>query len=175
MSEVIRPAPSRLWKLMTVVFAVLFVAIAGWCGIEHQRANEAAASLQTAVEQLESVQAHLNEAQSQLMDTQRQLADATKPVLPVTVTFKKSLSGSGLVGVFKNSSVAPLEIAAVFSSPETGGKRAASLVIPANGVKELGHVEGWPFAAGQHIQLMNNGYKAVEYDIPEGTASFGGR
>jgi hypothetical protein len=122
--------------------------------------------MQTAVEQLESVQAHLNEAQLQLQETQRQLADATKPVLPITVSFHKSLSGSGLVGVFKNSSVSPLEIEAVFSSPATGGKRAANLVIPPNGVKEIGHVEGWPFAAGQHIQLTNRQYKAVEYDVP---------
>jgi hypothetical protein len=166
MSEDTGPAPSRLWKLSTLLFAFLFVAIAGWCGIEHQRADQAAASLQTAVEQLESVQSHLNDAQLQLQETQRQLADATKPVLPITVSFHKSLSGSGLVGVFRNSSVSPLEISAVFSSPATGGKRAANLVIPANGVKEIGHVEGWPFAAGQHIQLTNHQYKGVEYDVP---------
>jgi len=159
-------APTRVWKLATFLFALgLAISVAGSV-IEHRRAGEAAASLETAVEQLEATQARLTETELQLQEKQAQLAEVTKPELPVVVSFKASLSGSGLVGVFKNTSVSPLEIEAVFSSPATGGKRAANLVIPPNGVKEVGHVEGWPFAAGQHIHLMNNRYRPVEYDVP---------
>jgi hypothetical protein len=166
MSEPSSAAPARIWKLATLLFALLLTISVAGSVIEHRRADEAAASLETAVQQLEATQAQLTETQSQLMEKQAQLAEINKPELPVTVSFKSSLSGAGLVGVFKNTSVSPLEVAAVFSSPATGGKRAANLVIPANGVKEVGHVEGWPFAAGQHIQLMNNRYRPREYDVP---------
>lgn len=166
MSEPSSKAPARVWKLATFLFAlVLVISVAGSL-IEHRRADEAAASLETAVSELEATQAKLTETQLQLQDKEAQLAEVSKPELPVVVTFKSSLSGAGLVGVFKNTSVSPIEVAAVFSSPATGGKRAANLVIPPNGVKEIGHVEGWPFAAGQHIQLMNNRFRPVEYDVP---------
>jgi hypothetical protein len=159
MSDQTSEPPTRNWMFATFLLALLLVVAAAGAGIEHQRANEAAAALETSVQQLEATQARLEEVQTQL-------ADVSKPDLPVTVSFRNALSGSGLVGVFKNNSLSPLEIAAVFSSPTTGGKRAANLVIPANGVKEIGHVEGWPFAAGQHIHLVNDRYRAVEYDIP---------
>ena len=72
----------------------------------------------------------------------------------------------GLVAVFKNNSSSPLEVAATFSSQATGVTREANLVISGNGLKEIGHAEGWPFAAGQHIRLTNNQYRPADYDVP---------
>jgi len=52
-------------------------------------------------------------------------------------------------------------------SPTTGLQRQANLASPPNSTKEIGHAEGWLFAAGcHHIRLTNNDFRTAEYDVP---------
>ncbi len=145
-------SPTRVWKLATALLAISAIVLTGWSRVETDRADSLARSLQ--------------EAQQQVLMMRSQLMQAAKPDLPVSLSFRSPLLGSGLVGIFKNTSSSPLEIAAVFSSPATGSRREANLVLPPNGVKEIGHAEGWPFAAGQHIKLTNSQYRPAEYEVP---------
>lgn len=145
-------SPARVWKLATALLAISTIVLAGWSELESDRVN--------------SLERSLQQAQQQLLTTHDQLMQATKPDLPVSLGFRPALLGSGLVGVFKNTSSSSLEVAAIFSSPATGSRQEANLVIPPNGVKEIGHAEGWPFAPGQHIKLTNNRYRTAEYEVP---------
>jgi hypothetical protein len=143
---------SRAWKSATALAVLAALLVAGWGYSESYRAQALQAALDTANQRIEQANAALREA--------------SKRDLPVSVTFRPALLGSGLVATFKNNSSRTLEVAAVFSSPNTGQQRQANLVLPSSGVQEIGHSDGWPFTSGQHITLTNTDFRPVEYIVP---------
>jgi len=145
--------PARVWKLATGLSVILAAVGIGAARIESQRAARLADSVKSQQQLVVSLQARLVEAE--------------KPSLPIALTFRPALMGSGLVGMFRNVSSSQLEIAATFSSQATGMLRQANLVIPANATKEIGHAEGWAFASGQHVQLTNIRFRPAVYEVPQ--------
>jgi anti-sigma-K factor RskA len=148
---------AKYWKMMTSASTVA-AAVALFWGLSQQQK----------VAELSAAKAELSaEKNSIIAEANAKIAELSKRDLPITVSFRSALLGSGLVGVFKNHSSSSLEVAAVMSSPTTNQEKRANLVIPANGSQEIGHAEGWPFAAGHRIKLSNGNYRDIEYTVPE--------
>jgi hypothetical protein len=164
---------SRPWKTAAIGFGVLMVLGTCWGLVEFQRAQNLAESLEKERQHSASLQVslvdanqRLNDAATQLKANEARLTEAVKPNLPVVINFRPAILGNGLVAVFRNTSSSQLEVAAAFSSEATGMRRGANLVIPGNGVTEVGYAQGWAFAAGQRIHLTNSEFRPAEYQVP---------
>jgi hypothetical protein len=151
----------------TVVSTIVALVAIGWGYSQSQRVAQVTASLQAEQQQSAQLKASLEAATQQITQTQQQVAQLQKKDLPVTLNFRKALLGPGLVAMFKNNSSTPLEVAAELSSQSTGERRTVNLVIPANGIEQVGFQQGWPFAAGQHIVLENGAYRSLEFTVPQ--------
>jgi hypothetical protein len=164
---------TRRWKLTAALLSLVVVCLGAWGALQFKKTEELSRSVATAQEQLAQTQARLTDAESRLAAVasklaakEVQLAEVAKPDLPVSVSFRAALLGSGLVAMFKNHSSRPIEVAAEFSSTVTGANRSANLVLEPNGLKEIGHAEGWAFAVGQHIRLTSSQFRPAEYEVP---------
>lgn len=139
------------WKVATAIALVIAGGAVAW-GYQQQhqaaKVSEAYATAQQRISVLSS-----------------QLSEEAKRDLPIVVSFRRAVLGNGLVVIFRNDSGSTLEAAAELSSPATGEKRTAHLVLPPNGVQEIGYAQGWPVVAGQHIRLVNNAYRPAEYIV----------
>ena len=82
---------------------------------------------------------------------QREL-QRSKPELPVSVSFRNAILGSGLVAQFKNNSGAALEVVLTLRRPATNTYQSEVLELRSTGVTEIGPLEGWTFVAGQDIE-----------------------
>lgn len=93
-------------------------------------------------------------------------AYARLPEMPIEITYRKALMGPGLVVAFKNRSTRSLSVAATFTNPTLRQEKAFRVDIPANGVTEFGHREGWAFASGDSIKVVHNEYKPLNVSLP---------
>jgi len=160
--------------MIAVALAGLIAVTLGVFGAtKATEAKSLAQSLAAAQQQVAQTEARLRDSESklaaateQLKLNEGQLAEVSKPDLPVSVSFRAALMGSGLVAIFKNNGTKAIEVAAEFTSTATGTKRSANLVLEPNLARQIGHAEGWPFAAGQHIRLTNNQFRPAEYEVP---------
>jgi hypothetical protein len=84
----------------------------------------------------------------------------------VSLSFRRSLLGNGLVAVFRNNGGQTLELAATFSSPATGQRRETQIIIPSGMVKEIGQQQGWEFTSGHQIALNNGQFRPALYVVP---------
>jgi hypothetical protein len=92
---------------------------------------------------------------SEIIATRNQLA---KPDLPVRVGLRRALLASGLVLTMQNASGSDLPITATFGRPGAA-PQTRELVLPANGVKQIGENDGWAFAAGDSVVLSNPNFR----------------
>ena len=94
--------------------------------------------------------------------------ELSRPPLPVSVGFRQALMGPGLVAMFRNNSAVLLEVKATIQSSDINSTKTYQLVLPPNGVQEIGWLEGWSFVPGQRIDLMNNRFRPVYYLVGGG-------
>jgi len=152
MTDQVASDGTRTWKGATALAGLLALAAAVWGWTQYSQ-----------VQQLASRVASLEGALQSARDA---IQEASKRDLPVTVTFRRALLGTGLVATFRNISSNDLEIAVLFTSPETGLEKRANLVISANGVQEIGSLEGWAFAVGHVIELTSSKYRPMQHKVP---------
>lgn len=147
---------AKTWKSVTALASLIALCALGWGYAQSQK-----------VDQLSSALSESDVKMQQLVsDANARIQELAKRDLPISVSFRPALLGSGLVATFKNNSGQALEFAAEFSSSATNQERRTNLVIPANGVHEMGYTEGWSFAAGQHVRLSNTNFRTIEYTVP---------
>jgi hypothetical protein len=164
---------ARGWMIAAALAGIVAIGLGALGVVQSKEAKALAESLAAAQQHVAETEARLKDAETklvaateQLKSNEGQLAEVSKPDLPVSVSFRAALLGSGLVAIFKNNGAKPIEVAAEFTSTVTGTKRSADLVLEPNLAKQIGHAEGWPFAAGQHIRLTNNQFRPAEYEVP---------
>lgn len=97
-----------------------------------------------------------NKAKEELLAEQR----AAKPNMPIRVSTRDALTGSGLVAQFTNSSDRYIAVVATFTNPTTNQSLRARVDISPNDTKEIGHLEGWAFASGDEILLEHSDYRS---------------
>jgi hypothetical protein len=99
-----------------------------------------------------------------------ELGEAERPAaaaaLPVSVSFRRSLVGQGIVAQFRNLSRGTLTLTARFTNPATNESRLFSFTVSEGGLKEFGYVEGWTFGAGHRIELSGPGYQTLIVSVP---------
>lgn len=91
---------------------------------------------------------------------------ASLPEVPVAVSFRKAMLGSGSVAVIKNTSAQPVAVTITTARPNDNQQRRFRLVIDGQQFKEIGHAEGWAFVRGDVLQvsLANHKPKQFEYN-----------
>jgi hypothetical protein len=77
-----------------------------------------------------------------------------KPDLPVRVGLRRALLGAGMVLTVRNISRSDLPVTATFARPGAPPE-TRELVIPPNGVREIGRLQGWEFLPGDSVALQN--------------------
>jgi hypothetical protein len=120
--------------------------------------------LQKEILQLQTQVDQLRVANSQL---QAQRTELMKPDLPVTISVRHALVSVGLVVGFRNTSATDLAVTGEFR--RAGATlQTRELVIPANGVREIGEHEGWAFVVGDSIVLTNPRFRNLNQTLVEG-------
>lgn len=88
------------------------------------------------------------------------------PPLPVTVGVRDAVLATGKVLQVKNTSANTLMVVVTLSNSTTQQRRSYRLDIPADGVSEIGHLEGWTVASGDQIEIRNDAYKTWNGNAP---------
>ena len=134
---------------------------------EYRHSAQLDSALTQATQQSNRLQSQLNDLSQQLVTVTTKLNELQQRNMPVTLIFRKTASGVGLVTVFKNNAPSTLELSVLLSNPVNHHSREANLSIPANGTQSIGELEGWVFEPGQHIRLTNVQFGSVDYVVPE--------
>jgi hypothetical protein len=107
------------------------------------------------------IDAERNQAKEELLAEQR----AVKPDMPIRVSIREALMGSGLVAQFANNSNRYIAVVATFTNPTTNQYVTTRIDISPNKTKEIGHLEGWAFSSGDEILLEHNDYRSSRITV----------
>lgn len=91
---------------------------------------------------------------------------ANLPEIPVRVSFRKALLGSGNVAAFQNSASETVAVTANIERPSTGQSRIFNLTIDPHLTKEIGELEGWAFISGDTVTLTQGNHKSLHIQAP---------
>lgn len=171
------PERKQLWK--TPLFIVLMLIVAGiaFFSVSKSHDDELAAKEQQV--EFMRTEAKKTEEQAKLAvqnaETEAKLANqradeearlAAIPELPVSISTRNSLLGSGIVAVIENNSSSEFAVIAEFTNPGINATKTVRLDLPAKSKVEVGHLEGWRFQSGDTIKLSNEHYKELFAVVP---------
>ena len=88
------------------------------------------------------------------------------PEMPIQVTYREALMGSGLVSSFKNTSNRHLSVLVALENPSMNQSKSIRLDLAPGQVTEIGHMEGWAFSSGDKISVTHNEYRPENVSIP---------
>lgn len=88
------------------------------------------------------------------------------PLLPVDVSVRDAIIGSGKVVQVKNNASGTLMVVLLLNNPTTKQEKSFRLDIPSGGIREIGHLEGWVVASGDDIEIRNDAYKTWKGKAP---------
>lgn len=91
---------------------------------------------------------------------------ASKPQVPVNVTFRSSMFGSGTVGQFTNQTNSQIAITVICGDSKKEQRTELTIEIPPNGTVEIGQSKGWKVAPGETVTLTHPDYEPKEYKMP---------
>lgn len=85
-----------------------------------------------------------------------------KPLLPIRLSYRKSMMGEGLVAVFRNTSAQHLSVLATFVNSQLGVTSSYRLELPPDRDVPFGYLEGWRFNPGDEITVVNNEFEPLK-------------
>ena len=91
---------------------------------------------------------------------------ARKPALPVTVNFRPSWLGQGVVAEIHNASPRFLSVVLVARNPTLSSARRFTLELRPESNTPFGHLEGWRFVSGDELTLYNDGFAQLRTVVP---------
>jgi hypothetical protein len=103
----------------------------------------------------------LTSTQQQVTAETMQLLAASRPDLPIKLSFRPALLSQGEVAVMQNLSNQTLEITLDVQSSATGAHLRRALVINPGQTGQFGPQEGWAFASGQLVTLGNPAFRPI--------------
>lgn len=156
--------PKNRFSLLAALAAVVCFA---WALLEYRSASVLAESLAQANNRNAQLQQQITNQTQELKTVAATLSELARKNLPVSVLFRPTPSGSGLMTFFKNNAPSPVELGVVLTNPVTNRRREVNLNIAANGLQSIGEAEGWVFAPGHHVQVTHAEFGTVEYVVPE--------
>jgi len=113
----------------------------------------------------QSANAKLAAANEQIQKSNEQQQALAMPDLPTRVSFRPALIGSGLVAQIQNFGATELVIAATAKSAATNQQKSWRLVIAPGKSANIGHMEGWSFADGDELELVESGYRPLKFHV----------
>ena len=105
-------------------------------------------------------------AQLAYKESDYQAATATKPALPVVVGFRSSMLGRGLVAVIENTSDRFLTVMLTVRNPTLSTAERFKLELDPKSSTQFGHLEGWQFASGDEVGLLNDEFGPLRLRVP---------
>ena len=95
-----------------------------------------------------------------------QMGTASKPTMPMTVHFRSSFLGKGVVAVLENTSDRSLTVVMNVRNPTLARLRRFTVDIEPHAREDFGHLEGWQFASGDELTLFHNNFNALRVVVP---------
>jgi hypothetical protein len=92
--------------------------------------------------------------------------DDGKPALPVSVRFRKSFWGKGLVAVIENTSDQYLTLVLSVRNPTLSTAKRFQIEVKGGDDLDFGHDDGWQFASGDEVGLYHNDFKTLKMVVP---------
>jgi hypothetical protein len=87
--------------------------------------------------------------------------------LPIKSTFRESLMVKGtFVQQFRNEGDKGLLLHIEITRADNSEKKTFTLLVPANGVKEIGKLQGWIGKSGDGIRIQSEGFPELDVHIP---------
>jgi len=176
----------RRWLVASAGFNVLLLLAAGGLGLYAFLLNvdlgDVKRRLSQEVETRQQAERYLIEARNLLTENQREIeqlkaqiafkesdiqaAASAKPLLPVTVGFRSSMLGRGLVAVIDNTSDRYLTVVLSVRNPTRALAKRFNLELSPRSSTDFGHFEGWQFASGDEVALFNDGFATLRLTVP---------
>ncbi len=167
---------ANILLLMTAGGAVLFAFMLSYDLQDARLQTEKEIQARHRAEQyLQESRARLAEAQREAERLSHALSkraadpaqyDEGKPVLPVTVRFRKSFWGKGLVAVIENTSDQYLTLVLSVRNPTLSTAKRFQIEVKGGDDLDFGHDDGWQFASGDEVGLYHNDFKALKIMVP---------
>lgn len=175
---------SVLWAWISVA-GVLFVAVCGvglYAFLLNVDLSDAKRQLSREVELRERAERYLADTRVQLTEKLREIEQlkaqldyaaqdfdslaAQKPALPVSVTFRPSWLGQGMVAELHNASPRYLTVVLVVRNPTLSRARRFTLELAPEAGTAFGHLEGWRFASGDEVAVYHDAFSATRAVVP---------
>jgi dsDNA-specific endonuclease/ATPase MutS2 len=129
--------------------------------------QEKAQILNTVSQEKQKLLSEMDQEKTKLQEeAQQALQLANMPEVQVQVSFRKAITGSGSVAVFRSTASSPIAISVEVKRSEAGSSKKFDLTIDPNRVQEIGHREGWAVISGDLIQISQSGHKAFKATAP---------
>lgn len=175
---------SRKWLWLSLIANALLLVLAGGAILF---AFTLSFSLQDAKIQLakekqerQRVEAYLSESRARAAEVEREIrrlsqalnaedpaqSGSTKPDLPVSVGFRKSWLGIGLVAEIRNTSSQYLTLLMTARNPTLSTVKRFRIEIKPGDELAFGHDDGWKFTSGDELSLYHDNYKAYKLVVP---------
>lgn len=185
MEEVQNPQQvARKWLLLSLIANVLLLVLAGgailFAFMLSYDLQDAKIQLAREKEDKRRVEAYLAESRARAAEVEREIrrlsqalnardpaqVDSAKLDLPVTVSFRKSWIGIGLVAVLKNTSTHYLTLVMTVRNPTLSTVKRFKIEIAPGDDLDFGHNDGWKFTSGDELSLYHDNYKALKLIVP---------
>ena len=87
--------------------------------------------------------------------------------MPIKVTVRESLLVKGtFVAQFRNQGDSNLVLHIEFDRSNASARKTFSMIVPANGMKEIGNNQGWIVVSGDQITIACDGYPNLQVQAP---------
>lgn len=188
--EAARPAPAamiaRKWFWLSVMLNLLLLIAAGgavlFAFLLQYDLQDARLQVDKEIQARHRAEQYLQESRMRLAEVQREAErlsqvvaaraadpaqhDAGKPELPVTLHFRRSFWGRGLVAEIENTSEQYLTLILSVRNPTLATARRFQVSLKGGDDIAFGHDDGWQFASGDEVAIYHNDYRPLKTIVP---------
>lgn len=134
---------------------------------ETEKIKALAAAAQAEAERIKA-EAEAAKNENQILETQNSQLQAKvdeKPELPVTVSFRKAMTGPGNVAVLNTTVKSTVPVLITLHSAALGTSKTFERHLDPSHTTELGHLEGAVIENGDTITIENQNYSPVTFNV----------
>jgi hypothetical protein len=180
------PVILRKWFWFSILVNFLLLVVAGgailFAFMLSYDLQDARLQTEKETQARQRAEHYLQESRARLADVQREAQrlsqvlsaratdpaqyDSGKPELPVTLHFRKSFWGKGLVAVIENTSDQYLTLVLSVRNPTLATAKRFTIQLKGRDDLDFGHDDGWQFASGDEVGIYHNNFKALKAIVP---------
>lgn len=176
----------RKWFWLSILINLLLLLAAGGASLFALMLSydlqDARLQVEKETQARQRAEQYLQESRARLADVQREAQrlsqvltaravdpaqhDSGKPELPITLHFRKSFWGKGLVAEIENTSDQFLTLVLSVRNPTLATAKRFEIQLKGGGDLDFGHDEGWQFASGDEVGIYHSNFKALKAIVP---------